>query len=334
MQALRLRALRGIELGFSQVDVARVLGVTCETVSRWWTAYTADGWEGMPGDRTGRPVGTGRTLSDEQGTHLQQILDTKSPGDVGIAAPLWNRRAVRDLILKEYGIRMPLRSVGEYLRRWGSTAKKPSRHAHKQDPEEVKAWLEQTYPAIEKQAQKEGAAIFWCDETGVAADEYPGCGYARAGQRATMEVPDPHINMNVVSGISNVGQLRFVTYSKTMTAVRFIAFLKHVLDRVPGTIFVIVDGLRAHETDAVVKWVAEHEERLAVFYLPAYSPELNPAEYLNNDLKGNVHDAGLPKDCSTLRSRIQRFLHTVLKLPEHVMSYFLHPRVNYCAANH
>jgi transposase len=334
MQALRLRALHGIELGFSQVDVAQVLGVACETVSRWWRAYAADGLEGLPGDRTGCPVGTGRTLSDEQATHLQQIIDSKSPADVEIAAPLWNRRAVRDLILKEYGIRMPIRSVGEYLRRWGYTAKKPSRHARKQDPDKVQEWLEQTYPAIEKQAHAEGAAIFWCDEMGIAADEHPGYGYAREGQRATIEVPDPHVRMNVISGISNDGQLRFMTYSQTMTAERFIVFLKHLLDSVPGTLFVIVDGLPAHEKDTVVKWVEEHEKRLAVFYLPPYSPELNPVEYLNNDLKENTHDAGLPNNQKTLRSRIQSFLHRLLKLPQHVINYFLHPCIHYCAADH
>jgi transposase len=334
MQALRVRALRGIERGFSQAVVAELLGVAPDTVSRWWTAYVAGGLEALPHDRTGRPVGTGRTLSDEQAAHLQQLIDTTSPADSDIAAPLWNRRAVRDLILKEYGLRMPIRTVGEYLRRWGYTAKKPSRHGRKQDPDEVNEWLERIYPDIEKQAQAEGATIIWCDEMGVAADEYPGYGYAREGQRATIEVPDPHLRMNVISGITNDGQLRFMTYAQTMTAERFITFLKHLLATVPGTLFVIVDGLRAHEKDIVVTWVEEHEDRLAVFYLPRYSPELNPTEYLNNDVKGTVNDAGLPDNRDTLRSRLQRVLHRLIKLPQHVIHYFLHPRVRYCAPDH
>ena len=169
MQALRLRALRGIELGFTQADVAQLLGVACETVSRWWTAYQAGGVEALPHDRTGRPIGTGRTLSDDQGAHLQHLLDTKSPADLGIAAPVWNRRAVRDLIRNEYGIRMPIRTVGEYLRRWGYSPKKPSGHARKQDPDEVREWREQQYPGIERLAAVEGATLIWCDETGVAA---------------------------------------------------------------------------------------------------------------------------------------------------------------------
>jgi transposase len=331
MQALRIRALHGIEAGFSQADVARVLGVAGETVSRWWTAYTAGGLESLPQDRTGRPVGTGRTRSDEQGRHIQQILDTSLPADQGIAAAVWSRRAVRDLILKEHGLTMPIRTVGEYLRRWGYTPKKPSRQARRQDPDEVREWLEQTYPAIEKLAHAEQATIFWCDETGCAADACPGYGYAREGQRATVAVPDPHIRMNMISGIGNAGAVRFRTYSGTMTAERFIGFLGQVLATVPGTVFVIVDNLKVHTNDAVVAWVQEHEDRLALFYLPRYSPERNPDEYLNNDLKGNVHDAGLPDDRPTLRSRIQSFMHKVARLPQRVINYFLHPKINYCS---
>ena len=159
LEALRLRALRACELGFSESDVAEMLGVARETVSRWWSAYQAEGLDGLPGERTGRPVGSGRTLTDEQAAHIQQLIDDNSPGKLGIKAPLWSRAAVRELIHKEYGIWMPVRTVGEYLKRWGYTAKKPCRHANDQDPQEVKEWLEETYPDIERQAEEEDAVI-------------------------------------------------------------------------------------------------------------------------------------------------------------------------------
>src|SRR3954462_2174693 len=103
LEALRLRALRGCELGFSESDVAAMLGVARETVSRWWSAYQAEGLDGLPGERTGRPLGSGRTLSADQAAQIQQLIDSNSPKDLGIAAPLWSRAAVRDLIMKEYG---------------------------------------------------------------------------------------------------------------------------------------------------------------------------------------------------------------------------------------
>src|SRR6202790_5459429 len=182
LEALRLRALRGCELGFTQADVADLLGVSRETVSRWWTAYAIGGLDAIPSDRTGRPMGSGRTLSEDQARHIQQQIDDHSPGDLGIPAALWTRKAVRDLIRKQYGIDMPVRTVGEYLKRWGYTAKKPSRHSKDQDPEEVREWLEETYPDIERQAEEEDAEILWTDECGVDADHHPGTGYARKGE--------------------------------------------------------------------------------------------------------------------------------------------------------
>ncbi len=331
LEVLRLRALRGCELGFTQCQVADILGVSRETVCRWWSAYTSGGVEALPHERTGRPESSGRILSDEQACHIQQLLDENSPEDLGIASPLWSRRAVRDLIKKEFAIDLIVRTVGKYLKRWGYTAKKPGRHSRDQDPEEVREWLEETYPAIEKRAREEGADIYWCDETGSQADKHPGCGYARAGEPATMEVPDSHIRCNQISAISNEGAVRFMTYTSTMTAALFIVFLGKLVAGASQKIFLIADRLKAHDAKAVDKWVSEHDARIEVFYLPRYSPELNPDEYLNNDLKGQVNKAGLPGGKEELRSHIQAFMHRLLHLPQHVRSYFQHSCVLYAA---
>ena len=273
LEALRLRAVRGCELGFTQRDIADLLGVSQETVSRWWTAYTSGGPDALPGDRTGRPVGSGRVLSDEQARHIQDLIDVHSPEELGIPAPLWSRRAVRDLIRKEWGIAMPVRTVGEYLKRWGFTAKVPRRHARQQGPEEVRQWLEETYPAIEAWARREGAEIFWCDETGVAADEHPRYGYARKGAPATMEVPGPHIRINQISAISHAGTVRFMTDKGTMDGARFTVFLGRLLRTTARKIFLIVDRLKAHEKGTVLDWVEAHKERIELFFLPPHTPE-------------------------------------------------------------
>src|SRR6266704_1969612 len=168
LQVLRLRALRGCEMGFSQSDLAELLGVARETVCSWWSAYQTDGLDGLP---------------DEQGKHLQQLIDGNTPAKLGIQAPLWSRDAVRELIHKEYDLWMPVRTVGLYLERWGYTLKKPCRHAGKQDPDEVREWLEETYPEIERLAAEEDATIVWSDESGVEADHCPRRGYSRKGER-------------------------------------------------------------------------------------------------------------------------------------------------------
>jgi transposase len=332
LEALRLRALRGCERGFTEAEVADLLGVCRETVCHWWSAYVQGGLEALPQDRIGRPLGSGRLLSDEQAQHIQQLLRTHRPEELGIAAPLWSRRAVRDLICQECHVALAVRTVGLYLRRWGFTAKRPRRHARDQDPEEVRQWLEETYPAIAARAQQEGAEIHWCDEVGVAADEHPARGYAPQGERLTMDVPDRHIRANQVSTITNAGKVRFMTYTQTMTGALFLVFLGRLLWSTTGKIFLIIDRLQAHKTPAVMAWLASHRYRIEVFELPRYAPELNPDEYLNNDLKGQVNAAGLPENKGEVRSRIQQFMQKLLHLPEHVMSYFQHPSVQYAAA--
>jgi transposase len=331
LQVLRLRALRGIELGYTELDLADLLGVCHETISRWWTAYSANGLDALPGERTGRPLGVGRLLSDAQARRIRECIDYYSPDDLGIPHALWTRRAVRELIRKEFDIDLAERTVGEYLRRWGYTPKKPSRHARKQDPDEVEQWLEETYPAIEEQAARENAEILWADEVGVDADHHPGCGYARRGERATLETPPPHIRVNQITAISNEGEVRFMTYKGSLNAAVFLLFLGKLIEGAGRKILLIADQLRAHKTPEVLAWLQEHQEQIEVFYLPTYSPEMNPVEYLNNDLKGSVNEAGLPDNRGVLHTRIQAFMERLARVPSHVISYFLHPRVQYAA---
>jgi transposase len=331
LDVIRLRALRGIELGYTEVELAELLGVNNETISRWWSAFSADGLSALPHGHRGRPLGSGRFLSEQQAQRIRDCIDYSSPEKLGIPHALWTRRAVRDLIRQECDVDLAERTVGEYLRRWGYTSKKPSRHARKQDPNEVEQWLLETYPAIEAQAEQQDAEILWTDEVGVAADHHPGCGYARLGERATMEVPGPHIRVNQISAISNEGTVRFMTYQGMLNAATFLLFLSKLILEAPRKILLIADRLQAHKTPEVQAWLEDHREQIEVFYLPGYSPELNPVEYLNNDMKGRVNEAGLAEDRETLRGRILGFMRHLGQVPSHVISYFLHPWTLYAA---
>ncbi len=328
LEALRLRALRGCELGLTEVQVAGLLGVARETVCRWWAAYAGHGVPALPQRRSGRPLGSGRALSDAQAEHLQQLVRTHQPEELGIAAPLWTRRAVRDLIRKEFDLDLAERTVGRYLKRWGFTAKRPRCHARDQDPEEVRQWLEETYPAIERGPTEKGRKSI-----GVTRSAWPRTNSLRA-MRAGKPRPRmcrTRIRADQISTITNHGKVRFMTYLGTMTAALFLVFLSRLLRSTTGKVFLIVDRLRAAATPAVQARVAAHQERIEVFYLPRYSPELNPDEYLNNDLKGQVNATGLPHDKVEVRSHIQEFMRRLLHLPEHVMNYFQHPSVQYAA---
>lgn len=331
LEALRLRALHGCELGFNETQLAELLGLRRETVCRWWSAYQKGGLDAIPQGRTGRPLGSGRTLDETQAAALQAKLKDHHPDDWGIAAPLWTRRAVRDLIRNDSGIDMPIRTVGEYLKRWGYTPQQARRRTKKQDPEEVREWLENIYPAIAEAAEREQGEIRWCDEKGVGANEFSGRGYAPLGETPEVEVESHPCQMNVISTITNDGHLRFMTYRQTMTASVFLVFLNRLVQGARKKIFPIVDRLPAHTTAAVEAWLQGRENTIEMFYLPRRAPELNPDEYLNNDIHSGVNATHLPDNRSELRTNIQRFLHKLAQLPEHVMSYFVNPFIHYAA---
>ena len=332
LEALRLRAVRACELGLSQTTVADALGVARETVCRWWNAYLRGGTDTLPGERTGRPKGSGRVLDDEQSRRLQDRIDRHTPEELGIAAPLWTRRAVRDLIHHEYDLWVPLRTVGEYLARWGYTSKRPGRHAGGQDADEIREWLDRTYPEIEARAAREGAEIHWGDETGLTGNDYPGRGYARVGRTPELPVSGDKARVNLLSTVTNGGELHFQVYTSTMTAALFLGFLKRLVASAARKVFLIVDPLPAHVAAAVQDWVWEHEEQIELFTLPAKTPERNPVEYLNNDLKGNVYANGLPKDRHEMRTKLEEFMRHLADLPGRITSYFRHPMTQYAAA--
>jgi transposase len=332
LEALRLRAIRARELGFKCDDIANIFGVAPETVSRWWSAYTGGGVDALPGDRSGRPYGSGRTLTPEQEEQIQQWMVEKSPEDYEVPSALWTRQAVAELIEKKLDIKMPIRTVGEYLNRWGFTPQKPKRKSYKQDPEEVRRWLEEKYPAIERRAAAENAEIHWGDETGVRSTCQVGRGYAPPGETPEVKVAGGRFSVNMMSTITNQGKVRWMIYTGRMNAALFIVFLQRLLRGVDHKLFVIVDNLSVHESAAVEEWLADKKDRIEVFYLPKYSPELNPDEYLNCDVKAGVNAHGLPKTRDELKDNLKRFMHKLVQLPKRVASYFRHKCIDYAAA--
>jgi DDE superfamily endonuclease/winged helix-turn-helix protein len=251
---------------------------------------------------------------------------------LGISSALWTRQAVQELIKQRVGIRLPIRTVGEYLKRWGFTPQKPVRKAYKQDPEEVAEWLEEKYPEIERRATEEDAEIHWGDETGVRSTCQHSRGYARPGETPELIVPGSRFSVNMISTVTNQGKVRWMIYPGKMNAALFIVFLTRLIAGAKKKVFLIVDHLSVHEAAAVDEWLADKVDRIEVFYLPKYAPERNPDEYLNCDVKANINTDGLPKDREELSGKLRRFMQRLAKLPARVASYFEHKCIAYAAA--
>lgn len=333
--------MRGVRLvveeGWSQVAVAEALGVDDRVVRRWMRRYRRGGWAALAKQRRGRRRGEQQALSAAVQSRIAGLITGHCPDQLQIPGLLWTRSAVRALIERESGVRLEISTVGRYLRAWGFTLKKPSKRALEQDPVVVAAWLEEIYPALEKKAKAEGALILWGDESGIRMhDLVPQAGYAPQGQRAIARIAGRRAGANMISAIANGGQMSFRVFEGRFTADVFIDFLRRLIatheDR---KLYLVVDNHSTHHAKKVTGWLAAHRraEKLELVFLPAYSPELNPDENLNQDLKRHLRAAPeRPTDKPGLLTAIRSFLRSVQRRPALVAAYFHSQTVTYAAA--
>jgi transposase len=330
-EQLRKQAIQLRQKGHSVEQIAAILDVNSRTVYRWWQLYRRGGVKSIRIRRRGRPTGACRRLTVEQEKQIQRLIRDKQPDQMKLPFALWSRIAVQQLIQQLWAMRMPIRTVGEYLKRWGFTPQKPFRRAYEQNPKLVKQWLQEQYPGIARRAKQEDAEIQWADETGLCNGSYYGRSYAPRGQTPAIRLPARPQRINLISTVTNQGKVRFMVYRDTMTAQTLIRFMRRLVKDVGRKVFLIVDNLRVHHSKLVREWLEEHRKQIEVFYLPSYSPELNPDEYLNCDLKVGVH-TGVPATCkSDLARKAIGHLRMLQKRPARVAKYFKHPKIAYAA---
>lgn len=304
LEQLRKQAVRLKKQGNGVTEIGRILGVRRQTVSAWWKCYQAEGAGGLKLARRGIKKGTNRTLSADQEAQLQRVIIDKTPDQLKLTFALWTRQAVQELIRQKLDIVMPIRTVGEYLKRWGFTPQKPLKHAYKQRPADVQRWLDEAYPAIARRAKVEGAEIHWGDETGLRSDAQHGRSYAPRGKTPVINLSAKRVSTNMISTVTNQGKVRFMLYRQGMNAQVLIKFLKRLIAESERKVFLILDNLRVHRAKLVRQWLEDHKEEIEVFYLPAYSPELNPDEYLNCDLKAGVHSRPPVRNAKQLQEAV------------------------------
>ena len=328
---IRRQVIKLRQRGMKYTEIGELVGITRAYACTIFNRYERDGAKAIAKGQRGRRQGDQRTLEEDQETSIQKMITDKTPDQIKLPFALWTRQAVQQLIKQEYKIAMPIRTVGEYLKRWGFTAQRPAKQAYEQNPKAVKKWLEEEYPVIAQQAKDEGGEIHWCDETGVRNDESAGRGYAPKGKTPVVRLNANRKSISMISAITNQGKVRFMVYKDAMNADLFIKFMERLTKDAGRKVLLIVDNLRTHHSKIVKEWVEIHKEMIEVFYLPSYSPELNPDEYLNCDMKAAVH-SGLPaRNEKALKKTVVSHMRKLQKLPERIKKYFKHPRIDYAA---
>lgn len=318
--------------GHRVMQIVELTGLSYPTVRNVIDLYVEGGMAAIAPARRGRASGVGRSLTPEQEAHIRRIICDKRPEQLKMDFALWNRAAVSDLIEREYGIKLSVRGTGNYLKRWGFTPQKPIRRAYEQRPEAVQKWLDEQYPQIEARAKTEGGEIHWGDETALVNTDVRGRSYAPAGKTpVTMAVGGTRQKLSMIATVTNKGQARWMIIDEAFNADRLIEFLEALIKDARKKVFLILDNLRVHHSKPVKAWVAERQDRIELFYLPSYSPELNPEERLNSDLKQAMGAKVPARTKAKLRAAAVDHMTKLEQDPERVKSYFQDPYVKYAA---
>jgi transposase len=332
--ALRNRAVQAVLEGMTQAEAARVFGVHRNAVNRWIRRYREGGFQGLGEQRRGRRPGEQPALSERQQQELIALVRDSTPDRLGLAGFLWTRDAVAELLAQRYGVWLARTTVGGYLRGWGFSPQRPQRRALEQNHMAVVRWLATEFPAIRALAKREGGVVLWLDEMGVRSDAAAGRSWAPVGQTPVIKGTGKRFRVNMISAISNQGLLRFRLFTGSFTGSVFIDFLRRLLRDCQGRkVHLIVDGHPVHRAKLVSAWVGRHAERIELHFLPGYSPELNPVELLNHDVKANAAGRRRPRSAGELREELHGYLRRRQRQPAVLVRFFDHPLTRYAAAS-
>jgi transposase len=325
---LRKRGVASVQDGQSPELVASALGISRATIYGWLSRYRHGGWSALDARKRGgrKPKLNGKAMQ-----WIYRTVTQKNPLQLKFTFALWTAKMVGQLIDQRFGVKLSKASVCRLLNQLGLTPQRPIWRAYQQRPEEVQKWLDEEYPRIHRLAQKRKAIIFFGDEAGVRSDHHAGTTWAIQGKTPVVSSTGARFGLNLISAVSAQGELRFMTVNSRVGAKVFIEFLKRLLHNAERTIFLIVDGHPAHKAKSVTRFVDSMNDRLQLFFLPSYSPELNPDERVWNDLKNNALGRQRIDSPKQLHKAVISHLRSVQKSPLRVRSYFHNETTKYAA---
>jgi len=328
---IRLRVMDALQDGMSQTQASQVFGVSRWSVVQWAKVHRGSGVQALAAKRRGRRTGEAGKLSTKQCERMRALVVGKMPEQLKLPFYLWTRAAVRELIKRQCAVSLSLTAVGGYLRRWGLSVQRPVRRAYERNDEAVALWLAEVYPQIAARAKRERARIYWGDETGLRSDDVRGRGFAPIGRPTVVKVPGRRFGCNVISALTNKGEMSFMVFEGRFQAEQFIGFCERLIKQSPAKAFLIVDGHSVHRCRKVRNWLEPRQGQIELFFLPRYAPELNPDELLNGDIKRAVCQAR-PRDRDAMKSATRKWLHRRQKQPTVLANLFHAPHVRYAAA--
>ena len=313
----------------TQKQAAELFAITERAVNKIWGIYKQEGKRGLVSKKRG--VKGGKKINGLQAVEIRRLIKEKLPDQLKLSFGLWTRGAVKELMLNRYGIELSRWQVGRYLKLWGYTPQKPISKAFEQKPKKVKKWLKEEFPALKRKAKKEKAVIYFGDETGMRSDHQAGRSYSPAGHTPVIKRTGQRFSLNMISAISNRGHLQFMIMDGRFNSEVFETFLKQMIKYAREKIYFVTDGHPAHKTKKLNGWLVKNKKRIEVFFLPPYSPELNPQEYVNQDVKTNIIGKKRPINKAQMKTNVEDFMLKRKNDKMQVRKYFHERHVRYAA---
>ena len=328
LEELRIRAVRQVASGESPEVVIKALGFTRGRIYEWLAKYREGGVDAL----RAKPIpGRPPKLSGRQLRWIYQTVTNKNPVQLKFTFALWTRAMVRELIRRQFGVRLSEVAVGRLLAKLGLSVQKPLRRAYEQNATLVEKWLKVEYPQIHAAARKAGADIYFEDEAGVRSDFHAGTTWAPVGQTPVVRATGQRFGFNMISAVSAKGKMGFMVKRSRVTAAVFGEFLDRLLYNSRRPIFLIVDGHPTHRAAKVRKFVADTNGRLQLFFLPPYSPELNPDELVWNNVKNHAVGKRALITFKQLHHLVVSHLRKLQRQPAMIRAFFQEPHVRYAA---
>jgi transposase len=328
-EALRERVVAAVRGGMKKTEALKVFGISRTAIYNGLARFRKGGQRALRSRKRGRRKGI--QLKPLQAARTVRMITDRCPDQLKMPFALWTREAVGQLIEEKFGITLSVWTVGRYLARWGLTPQKPLRRAFEKNPKAVRRWLEEEYPRIQRQAKRVGAEVHWGDEMGMRSDHQTGRSYGRKGRTPVIPGTGKRFSCHLISSITNRGTLRFMVFRGRFNTDVFLSFLRRLIRNVQRPIFLIVDSHPVHKAKKVERWLSRHVKQIRLFFLPTYSPELNPDEMLNNDVKSNAVGRRRARTQDEMAENVRAYLWSTQRRPDIVQSYFQAETVRYAA---
>jgi transposase len=306
---LRRKAVEAvIKHGETQKMAAKLFGFSQNSMSKYMADYRRNGESSLVYQKRGVKPGTYSKLTDEQFNTIKKRITTKTPDEIGMNYTLWTSKVVCEYIQNTFQIKYADRSMRDIMKRLGFTSQKPITQAYKRNPEKIRIWLDKEYPEIKSLASQEGARIYWGDGMGINSADNRGRTYSLRGTTPAIKNAGSKFKCNIFAAISPQGFMNWMVFSDNFTSKHFINFLRRLNRQIKQKVFLILDNHKVHHSKHVQNYINRNKDKIRIFFLPPYCPELNPEELVNQDVKANANNFKPVRTAADLAINVRYYL--------------------------